>query len=188
MFVAFRCFMKMSSAVDDDDEDGAAVDPYPQTEQRDMEMKVYLGSRPFMQHFQTQFYDLARRLGKGSMTSGARVLDPRIMCREEREEGGGEDGSFAKESRLDFIPTVDVAFWPDEAIDWYLKKRPKVSYKTEINLPSCIYMIIIAIFARCVTVAQTLSTSGRLPRSSLRRSESASTWCRWASWSPSAAG
>ncbi len=48
------------------------------------------------------------------------------MCHEERDS---DDPSVAKEASLDFIPTVDVYFWPDEALDWYLKRRPKVRDK-----------------------------------------------------------
>ncbi len=135
-----RCFKRVDVPVrggdgdegeeDYDGEDGrrAALDPYPRylgrEEDGGTESRVYLSSRHFMQHFATQFYEVARRIGKGHLTSGARLLAPRVMCREERE---GEDGSgVAKEAWLDFVPTVEVGFWPNEAIEWYLKTRPKV--------------------------------------------------------------
>ncbi len=72
--------MNLGRGGDDDDDQGdggGGVDPYPATLSDRTESRVYLSSRFFMQHFAAQFYELARRIGKGGITSGARLLDPR---------------------------------------------------------------------------------------------------------------
>ena len=121
-----RCFKQISHACEDDDiEEEETNDPYPQDmKHADTEMRVYMSSKHFMTHFTMKFHDLARRIGKANLVNGASVLAPRIMTREEREY---ESGSvYAKENMLDFIPTVEVNFWPYEGIEWYLRKRPKI--------------------------------------------------------------
>ena len=66
---------------------------------------MYLNSRHFMHSFANSFYDLALKIGKQNLPGGARILDPRIMCHEERSS----ESSFAKEASLDFIPTIEVS-------------------------------------------------------------------------------
>ena len=50
------------------------------------------------------------------------------MCKDERDDNAPTDAtnnssSLVKESWQDFVPSVTVPFWPEEAIEWYLRKR-----------------------------------------------------------------
>ena len=51
-----------------------------------------------------------------------------MMCKDERDDNVETDANnnstpFVKESWQDFVPSITVPFWPDEAIEWYLRKR-----------------------------------------------------------------
>ena len=51
-----------------------------------------------------------------------------MMCRDERNDFPAIDNNnnstaSVKESWQDFVPSIAVPFWPDEAIEWYLRKR-----------------------------------------------------------------
>ncbi len=121
-------FKRVEMPVDDGhfvDDDPVAASLLKTAGAEPKEDRVYLSPRRFMLHFAAEFYELARRVGKGGLTSGARILDPRIMCTEERVS----DSFMAKETSLDFIPTVEVAFWPNEGIEWCLRKRKKIRDK-----------------------------------------------------------
>ena len=116
-----KCFKRMVVAKHEHDED----DPYPDTEV-EMETKVYMSSRQFMANFINRFAELTRKIQKQSLAAGATLVDPRIMTREERLD---HDSPLAKEALLDFIPSLEMGFWPDEGIEWYLRKRPKIKDK-----------------------------------------------------------
>ena len=95
--------------VDEEDDDG----PYtldPQNIKR-----IYLSSKQMMENFcKSQFYDVARSIGKGSLTSSGRKLplSASIVCREEEEYG--TSGGPVKESVWYFTPTLEVPFFPNE--------------------------------------------------------------------------
>lgn len=111
-------------------------DPYP-TEEVETETRIYLSSRVFMMYFAQQFADLAAKIHMEQLVNGAKLLDPRIICHQERSNSG--DFNFAKEDSTDFIPSIDVGFWPDEGIEWYLRRRRKVRDKrtdTKYQFPS----------------------------------------------------
>ena len=52
-----------------------------------------------------------------------------MMCRDERadfpaiDNNNNNSNASVKESWQDFVPSIAVPFWPDEAIEWYLRKR-----------------------------------------------------------------
>ena len=50
-----------------------------------------------------------------------------MMCKDERDDIASTDTNnnipLVKESWEDFVPSVTVPFWPEEAIEWYLRKR-----------------------------------------------------------------
>ena len=89
------CFQhKEVQTVEDDDDD-----PYPIG--ADTERRCYLSSKRMMGFFGRQFHDIARKIGKGNLSSGARSFGPAVLCREELE------GTY-KELTWHFIPTVEV--------------------------------------------------------------------------------
>ena len=94
----------------DDDED----DPYPIN--AETEKRCYLSSKRLMYFFGNQFYELARTIGKGSLTSSAKLLGAKVLCREEVE------GTW-KEAKWHFVPTIEVGHWPDDAFEFFLRKR-----------------------------------------------------------------
>ena len=62
------------------------------------------------------------------MINSAKICPPKMMCKDERDDNAPTDAnnnssSLVKESWQDFIPSVTVPFWPEEAIEWYLRKR-----------------------------------------------------------------
>ena len=106
--------------VDEEDDDG----PYPLDPQNIK--RIYLSSKQMMENFcKSQFYDVARSIGKGSLTSSARKLplSASIVCREEEEYG--TSGGPVKESMWYFTPTLEVPFFPNE---YYV--RFKMRYQT----------------------------------------------------------
>ena len=95
--------------VDEEDDEG----PYPMDPQNIK--RIYLSSKQMMENFcKSQFYDVARSIGKGSLTSSARKLplSASIVCREEEEYG--TSGGPVKESMWYFTPTLEVPFFPNE--------------------------------------------------------------------------
>ena len=94
----------------DDDED----DPYPIN--AETEKRCYLSSKRLMYFFGNQFYELARMIGKGSLTSSAKLLGAKVLCREEVE-------GTLREAKWHFIPTIEVGHWPDDAFEFFLRKR-----------------------------------------------------------------
>ena len=110
------CFQYKEVAIVEDDED----DPYPIN--AEMEKRCYLSSKRLMFFFANQFYEIARRIGKGNLTSSATILAPSILCREE------VDDSY-KELTWKFIPTIEVSFWPDEYFEYFMRKRPVMRHK-----------------------------------------------------------
>lgn len=86
------------------------------------ETRIYLNSKQVMTHFASQFQGLAQSINKSSLISGAQVLDPKIMCHEERQD----ESSLGKENSINFIPTVEVGFWPMEGVEWHFRNRSKV--------------------------------------------------------------
>ena len=51
-----------------------------------------------------------------------------MMCKDERDDfpvvdSNNNSNPSVKESWQDFVPSVTVPFWPDEAIEWYIRKR-----------------------------------------------------------------
>ena len=71
------CFQFKDVAVVEDDDN----DPYPINAEK--ERRCYLSSKQLMNFFAEQFYDLARRIGKGGLSSSAKLLPPSILCRGE---------------------------------------------------------------------------------------------------------
>ena len=72
-----------------------------------------------MQHFQATFFEMQRQLQKGDFgVEGAQGTT--IKCRKEEIQN-----DEAKELWLDFTPCVDVPFWPDSGIEWYLRPRKR---------------------------------------------------------------
>jgi hypothetical protein len=67
----------------------------------DMERRCYLSSKRLFWFFGNQFYELARRIEKGGLTSSSLLLPPRIICQE-------EVGNSLKEAKWHFIPTIEV--------------------------------------------------------------------------------
>ena len=67
------------------------------------------------------FYPMVLELGKRELSSGATCIAPRIRCREERKSN--ESSDFSKEDLIEFLPTVEISFWPDEV---NYKKNNKV--------------------------------------------------------------
>ena len=104
------CFQWKEVAIVEDDED----DPYPINSET--EKRCYLSSKRLMYFFGNQFYELARTIGKGSLTSSAKLLGPKVLCREEVE-------GTLKEAKWHFIPTIEVGHWPDDAFEFFLRKR-----------------------------------------------------------------
>ena len=95
--------------VDEEDDDG----PYPLDPHH--QKRIYLSSKQMMDNFcKSQFYDVARSIGKGALTSSARrlPLSASIVCRE--EEDYGTSRGPVKESMWYFIPTLEVPFFPNE--------------------------------------------------------------------------
>ena len=91
-----HCFNFRDVSIVDDDED----DPYQIN--ADNEKRCYLNSKRLMFYFSNQFQsELARKIGKGRLTSSAKVLPPAILCREEVE------GTF-REAKWHFVPTIEV--------------------------------------------------------------------------------
>ena len=81
-----------------------------------------------MLHFEESFYYVLKQLDKASMINSAKVIPPKMMCKDERDDNATTDGNnndslLVKESWQDFIPSIAVPFWPDEAIEWYIRKR-----------------------------------------------------------------
>ena len=79
-------------------------DPYPSDEE-EKENRVYMSSYHFNDSFLRRFYELTKKIQKPGLFSGASSRGFRISCHEERT---GDQGSWAKESALDFIPTIEV--------------------------------------------------------------------------------
>ena len=104
------CFQWKEVAMVDDDED----DPYPIN--AETEKRCYLSSKRLMYFFGNQFYELARTIGKGSLTSSAKLLGAKVLCREEVE-------GTLREAKWHFIPTIEVGHWPDDAFEFFLRKR-----------------------------------------------------------------
>ena len=104
------CFQWKDVAIVEDDEE----DPCPINSET--ERRCYLSSKRLAFFFGNQFYDLARTIGKGSLTSSAKLLGPKVLCREEME-------GTAKEAKWHFIPTIEVSHWPDDAFEFFLRKR-----------------------------------------------------------------
>ena len=76
-----------------------------------------------MQHFQATFFEMQRQLEKGDFgVEGAQGTT--IKCRKEEIQN-----DEAKELWLDFTPCVDVPFWPDSGIEWYLRPRKRFQHK-----------------------------------------------------------
>ena len=111
-----NCFQYKEVPIVEDDEN----DPYPINAEK--EKRCYLSSKRLMFFFANQFYDIARRIGKGNLTSSAKILPPTIMCREELENS-------YKELTWSFIPSIEVGFWPDEYFEYFLRKRPVMRHK-----------------------------------------------------------
>jgi hypothetical protein len=70
------------------------------------ETRVYMSSHYFMDCFVKRFYGLTKKIQKQSLFPGASNKGYRISCHEERP--GVVEGVWAKESSLDFIPTIEV--------------------------------------------------------------------------------
>ena len=92
------------------------------------EARTYVNSKYFMVHFEQSFYYVLKQLKKASMLNSAKVCPPKMMCKDEREDYASidmnnNDSASVKESWQDFVPSIAVPFWPEEAIEWYLRKR-----------------------------------------------------------------
>eukprot|EP00092_Neocalanus_flemingeri_P031911 GFUD01034666.1.p1 GENE.GFUD01034666.1~~GFUD01034666.1.p1 ORF type:complete len:850 (+),score=213.74 GFUD01034666.1:67-2550(+) len=111
-----NCFQYKEVPIVEDDEN----DPYPINAEK--EKRCYLSSKRLMSFFANQFFDIARRIGKGNITNSAQILPPTIMCRE------GMEDSY-KELVWSFIPSIEVGFWPDEYFEYFLRKRPVMKHK-----------------------------------------------------------
>ena len=75
-------------------------------------------------HFSATFYEMSRDLQMSDIATAASMDGPKIMCKNEII-----DNNEAKESWLDFTPCVDVPFWPDCGIEWYMRQRKKFQHK-----------------------------------------------------------
>ena len=64
-----------------------------------------MSSYHFNDSFVKRFYELTKKIQKPGLFSGASSKGFRISCHEERT---GDQGSWAKEASLDFIPTIEV--------------------------------------------------------------------------------
>ena len=80
-------------------------DPYPEDEEEEKENRVYMSSYHFNDSFVRRFYELTKRIQKPALFSGASSKGFRVSCHEERT---ADQGNWAKESALDFIPTIEV--------------------------------------------------------------------------------
>ena len=81
-----------------------------------------------MLHFERSFYFILKQLDRSALINSAKVFPPKMICRGERDDylpiDQNNNGSIpVKEDWQDFLPSVAVPFWPDEAIEWYLRKR-----------------------------------------------------------------
>lgn len=117
-----KCFKTVKVPVlnaDDEDDD----EPYPLPTDIEEE-RTYFLSKYFMHHFSSTFYEMTREMGITDMASAAQVIDSRVRCRAEKIES-----EEAKELWLDFIPCIEVPFWPDSGIEWYLRPRKKFQHK-----------------------------------------------------------
>ena len=92
------------------EEDDNIEDPYPLPTDLEEE-RTYLTSKNFMQHFTATFYEMTRELGISEVASAAKVEGPKIICKNEKIES-----DEAKESWQDFVPCIDVPFWPGKII------------------------------------------------------------------------
>ena len=63
-------------------------------------------------NFSDTFYGMVLELHQSELYSGATSIAPRIRCRQERKTNDSSD--FTKEDLIEFLPTVEVSFWPDE--------------------------------------------------------------------------
>ena len=106
---------------------------------RKKEQRTYINSKDFMLHFERSFYFILKQLEQPSLINSAKVFPPKMICRAERddcfsyaEHQSSNDDSIVKESWQDFLPSISVPFWPDEAIEWYLRspKERKVQRYT----------------------------------------------------------
>ena len=76
-----------------------------------------------MQHFQATFFEMQRELEKSDYgVEGSEGVT--VRCRKEEIQN-----DEAKEFWLDFTPCVDVPFWPDSGIEWYLRPRKRFQHK-----------------------------------------------------------
>ena len=80
-------------------------DPYPDDNEEEKENRVYMSSYHFNDSFVRRFYELTKKIEKQGLFAGASSKGFRISCHEERT---ADQGSWAKESALDFIPTIEV--------------------------------------------------------------------------------
>jgi hypothetical protein len=73
---------------------------------------------------------MMRDLNMSNIATSAQVLEPgsTILCRDGDLLDSGA-GIISKEALLKFTPSVDVPFWPDEGIEWYLRRRKKMKDK-----------------------------------------------------------
>ena len=82
-----------------------------------------------MHHFEQSFYYVLKQLNKASLINSAKVCAPKMMCKDERQDDPqhftdmNNINSPVKESWEDFLPSIAVPFWPNEATEWYLRKR-----------------------------------------------------------------
>ena len=82
-----------------------------------------------MHHFEQSFYYVLKQLNKASLINSAKVCAPKMMCKDERQDDPqhftdmNNNNSPIKESWEDFLPSIAVPFWPNEATEWYLRKR-----------------------------------------------------------------
>ena len=81
-----------------------------------------------MLHFEQSFYYVLKQLKKSSLINSAKVCPPKMMCKDERDDfpvvdSNNNSNPSVKESWQDFVPSVTVPFWPDEAREWYIRKR-----------------------------------------------------------------
>ncbi len=95
-----NCFKRMEVSPDADIDD----DPYP-VDEDEKENRVYMSSHNFMDNFARRFYEIAKKINRQALVAGASTRAYRISCHDERQ---GTEGKWAKESALDFIPTIEV--------------------------------------------------------------------------------
>lgn len=116
-----KCFKTVTVPVLREDED--PDEPYPLPTDLEEE-RTYCLSKYFMHHFSATFYEMTREMGVTDMASAAQVIHSRIRCRSEKIES-----DQAKELWVDFIPCIEVPFWPDSGIEWYLRPRKRFQHK-----------------------------------------------------------